>query len=183
VKVEVKPPPDCTPPSAVCISPVPPPSASQHCIVSSAVGQKVNVTTVSLEMMFLTSLDKFRSVFVVEYMGLNFLGCLKLQCSVYCLHSTPHNHGILGGGGGGEGGSEASPRLDLPSSVCISPVPPPSAAQHCIVSSAVVKIVKVTTVSLEMMFPFLSRQHSLCLRQSIRETQLPWMSEVSLYAV
>ena len=112
VKVEVKSPLDWTSPSAVCISPVPPPSASQHCIVSSAVGQKVIVTTVSLVMMFLTSLDNIRSVFVVEYMGLNFLGCLKLQCSVYCLHSTSYNHGILGGGGGGEGA--ASPRLDTP---------------------------------------------------------------------
>ena len=81
VKVEVKHPPDWTSPSAVCISPIPPPSASQHCIVSSAVGQKVNVTTVSLGMMFLTSLDNIRSVFVVEYMGLNFLGCLKLHFS------------------------------------------------------------------------------------------------------
>ena len=127
------------------------------------------------------SLDIIRSVFVVEYMGLNFLGCLKLQCSVYCLHSTPHNHGILGGGGGGEGGSEASPRLDTPVFGMHFPRPAPirCTALHRLVCCCEDCQGYYCVACDDVSFP----QHSQCLRQSIRETQLPWMSEVSLYAV
>jgi hypothetical protein len=52
---------------------------------------------------------------------------------------------------------------------------------HCIVSSAVGKNVKVVTVSLVMIFPYVSRQHSQCFRRLIHGTQLPWMSEASLF--